>query len=336
MVYKIISYIFILGITIYCFISDFNHLIVENKVLIIGSLIGLILNLSFGLVSYLPQVKNYLIGIGLTTITSLFFYFVDIYSAGDSKYLICLSFLTPLFVNEKYNVFYSAFYPVIFSFSVGYVYLIIESIFFLFKNEQKTTTNFKSITKKIPYLIYSFLSNLLFVFFINKLMLKIFGNIYDNYYYFFVFICVVLLNYFNKIKIEIVKICIVLLSTTCLIIFKEIIELNLISFVVVLVYYSLNNFISNYNYKQIDINKLEEGMILSSNSVIILSAYNFENLPSDVSESTKAKLTKDNIKAIDKISKIIKITKLNIVRKLPFASFISVAYLLFVLGGSLL
>ena len=91
----------------------------------------------------------------------------------------------------------------------------------------------------------------------------------------------------------------------------------------IVVSYSLKNFVNTYNYKKINIDNIKAGMILSlETSVVIASKQKTFKKISD--ETLKSRLNKEDVELLKRIDfEKIGINDIVVVRKIPFASFIA-------------
>lgn len=85
----------------------------------------------------------------------------------------------------------------------------------------------------------------------------------------------------------------------------------------------------SYNYKRIPTASVRKGMILSSRTVFSFAKSRVKGLPCDMSEGMKARLTEEEVSAIHRWEESVYGShEVIIVRKLPFALFISIGFLL--------
>lgn len=99
----------------------------------------------------------------------------------------------------------------------------------------------------------------------------------------------------------------------------------------------IKNFVDDYNYEFIDVENVKTGMILSTESSIVLANDRLSRFNKLSDETLKSRLTEEDVKAIiDFSTKRDYIKQVSIVKKIPFALFIALATICVVVGGNLL
>ena len=105
------------------------------------------------------------------------------------------------------------------------------------------------------------------------------------------------------------------------------------AYLIVAVLFVLRQLIARYNYKTIDVSELKTGMILAVACVVQMLPSRIPNLPDGTSEDLRCRLTQVQVDAVEKWSSKNKVSEITIVRKIPFALFISLGYAMFVVMG---
>ena len=91
---------------------------------------------------------------------------------------------------------------------------------------------------------------------------------------------------------------------------------------------------SEYNYKQIKTSEIKEGMVLSYATVASFSNSRVKGLPQITTEDIQSRISEAEAESIRRweCSKS-GLQTITIVRKLPFACFISIGFILFIILG---
>ena len=105
-------------------------------------------------------------------------------------------------------------------------------------------------------------------------------------------------------------------------------------YLVIALLFVLRQLIARYNYKNIPISEVKPGMIPSAANVAMMAPSGIPGLPTGTTEDLRCKLSVENIAAIKKwYTKNKNFQTVTIVRKIPFAIFISMGYCLFIFLG---
>ena len=108
-------------------------------------------------------------------------------------------------------------------------------------------------------------------------------------------------------------------------------SINWKTYIVIVLLLSFRTFADKYNYKSIPVAELKTGMILSMASIVLFSGSKVQGLPESSTEDLKSRLTVDEVDSIKRWSKAkAGRESVIIVRKIPFALFIAIGTLIFV------
>lgn len=326
-------------VCIYSSVSDLKNGVVLNKVLCLAIVPILIFDvLYYGFLNK-EYIVEFAINFFIISIFAILLYATHIWGAGDSKLLIFIALSTPVGIYYHYgNERASLLALLIFVFSIGYLFLLIESIIFKIKK----TESFKSEINKnmILEFVKDYIIGGIYLTLFASVMSRMFAEFYyDNQILFSVLnIFIVMLIFdveiFRKtwaLGMSFVADIAIMLSSK-----QNIFATEPWIYIVIALLFILRQLISQYNYKRIQVEKLKPRMIISAANVIQMSGSKIANMPSGITEDLRSRLTEEEVCAVKKWYNQHKdFEYITIVSKIPFAIFISLGYLFFVLLGLL-
>ena len=317
--------------------SDFQFGIIRNNVLKVALIIGVVINVIYLSLFVRFAIKDFFINWVLISILSMLLYFYHFWAAGDSKLLICISFLTPArYYVEDTHI--TGIYYIIFIFLVAYVYIIVDSIIQnvkkkrFFKENSFTRNNIVIFLKRycVSYLYLRALS--------IALQLALRDFYYKNSVLFaFINIFIVILihekSFFKNIRTLIVMVVINMGLIVYLVInHQTVFSIEILrNYGIVVLALILKDLVSGYNYEEISTASVVKGMVLSYSTVALFGPSRVKGLPQLTYEDMRSRLTDEEVEAIHRWekSKYGKSTVI-IVRKMPFAIFIILGTALFI------
>lgn len=326
---EIVLYSLSLLIAIYSSYTDIKYHVVKNKAL----LCCFVLAIPFILIYYLycnrMMIGKYVINVIVCSFISLLLYHLKIWGGGDSKLFILIVLCIPARLYYfNYNNLPLLEFP-IFVFSFGYLYLFAESMYLYFKKHQ----SLKLPTKEdIISFIQSYLFLSVYMIFLSEILRRIMPSYYYNNVLFFWIICSMFSILFSEYEIFHNKYLFLVVLILDIFLKANNTKITIYPYVIVFILFLLKTIISAHNYRRVNIEKIKEGDVLSSGSVMMFQSSRIKNLPNDLSENLSARLSKENVEAIGKWSKSHKqVTELTIVAKIPFVIFILFGYIYFII-----
>lgn len=326
-----------IGVCAYSASTDLKNGTVANKVLFTALIPATLLNITYYGFFTRDVLFEYMLNVLAVSILAILFYAVHIWGGGDSKMLIFLAFTMPARLYYRYgNEIFPLLSIVIFIFSFGYIYLVIHSLICAFNGAESFKSRFDkgSITAFIKdYFIGSIYLALLVnivsrtapVFYMNNQTVFLFANV-------FVVMMIFSMPLFRqKWLLAGCAVADIVFSFTS----RALFSLNDIwIYLVIALLFVLRQLIARYNYKNIPISEVKPGMIPSAANVAMMAPSGIPGLPTGTTEDLRCKLTVENIAAIKKwYTKNKNFQTVTIVRKIPFAIFISMGYCLFIVLG---
>lgn len=322
-----------------CSLSDFKINKIFNEEIFIGFIIAIIINFLYYGVFNSSEFHHYISNIIFGIVCSFSMYFLNLWAGGDTKLFILLS----LFIPSKYyynSGVISIVIIFILIFSISFIYIFIETIVFIYKKKKifESKTSLKNLKGIIQYLL--FISGIITL--IQTSLRYFIPIIYLNYSIVFMFINVFIVVYFNRkfIKInKIVRNLIMLIGLSCYIlsIYNGYFFDNTKEIIIVLTVLVFKSMAEKYNYEEISAIDVEEGMVLSISTVMLFMNSRIKGLPLKTTEDIKSRITKQEAESIRRWTNSSKgKDKIVIVRKIPFAIFISLGFISYLLIGGLL
>jgi len=319
--------------------SDIKNGVIENKKIVLSSALSAATNMIY----YVVFVQNYfvlfIVNLLAMSAVSVILYAYHIWTAGDSKLLITILLTIPgrfYFIN--YNGIVPGFLLLILIFGFAFIYISGETIYFWIKNKdwkKKIVWKRKIFWKENICAVLScvaliFISDGIAVYFFADF---INGN--DITLMMINFIVIITIMNYQALRGLIATILSVIASAGLII--HRIIPLsfsaiNYRSYVLLIAVLIIRFMAARYNYKEIPTSQVKQGMILSWGTVTGFMGSRVKGLPAITTEDLRSRLTKDEADSIARweSSKHGKDT-IVIVRKIPFAVFIAVGVLIFLI-----
>jgi preflagellin peptidase FlaK len=334
-----IQLIILFSLLIIASISDIKYGYVKNRIIIISIAIGLGSIIPYFLF-YVPNLfVTYLCNVGFSAMVGLAFYYLGIWGAGDSKLLFAIMILIPVrLYDAMHQGITTCFLVILLIFVAAFLFVIGDTLYLGIRQKNlfvRTTCqiNWKSAIKCYLF-IFSFLlltQNAISIIFQSN-------GCYDRQLYMAIYIFVLLFGIVLAEKASwVVSVILVIIAIGFSIYSRVIIrplslrdnlKFYIASFLLIL----FRNSATKYNYDTIPISELKAGMILSLKSSLLFTNSKIVGLPSISKEDMRSRLTNDEIESISKWSKYNKnIKTVTIIRKIPFAVFLSIGTGLFIL-----
>lgn len=334
----IVKLILVVTLCIFCSLSDLIRNIIPNRVLFSYFFVGVSINVFCWIKeSYFWE---QLVGIGLLWSISVILYVFHIWAAGDCKLLMVLAILIPYETYIKsFSPLFSLILVVVFSFALSYIYLIVDSVYHSIKRK-KIISKSNLIAGTKTFLI-RYISNLSYITMIDLIIRLVFPNFFTRFWILIaaINICTILLlrtikliSLYNKYIVPcLIVICLILKIVSGV---QAITVSMMIHYLIVLAAMLLRLLISEYNYEEINTSDVRKGMILSMSDTMLFVNSKIKGLPMLSTEDLRSRLTDEEANSVVKWgkSKLGKKT-VKIVKKTPFAIFISLGVIIFVALG---
>lgn len=321
--------------------TDRKENIIKNKYLLSIGCLALISNwISFYL--YMEaNIKEYFVTIGMSLCFCFLLYFMKIWAGGDCKlYLFIVLGVPSGFVTKTFFHLSLLLWIPLFAFFMGYIYIIYDSFQIKRKESKKDFTFLKNV---IPS-FFTYLKNYILLLFVNRVISSIFFSINTNFQISWIIMVLDITVLLLVTKAGLLRyrsiIVTLIIADVVFCIFDGNMLLNrntLMLWLLVIITGIIRNFADQYNYEEMDINDLKEGMILSTASSVLIANDPQSTFTKISDESLDSRLTSDEVELIKSWSfKRKVITQISIVKKVPFALFLAISTILILTGGIIL
>lgn len=333
----------ILVVAIITSISDIRRSIISNRVLLLFAVISLILNIVYYVKGF-GTLKMYFINLWIVATISLALYTFDMWAAGDSKLLAVIISLIPQNINDAYYNFgiSPALLIIVVAFSIAFIYIIFESLVLRLENHEKLVIAF-SKNQAFSFL-KNYITSVLYLSAFNYLLMFLFKDFLRANPSILLFVDLILSCLVFKFKILFTKTAVCIVTVMLLFIIalsyatkKQLLLPQTRMFFYLIGIMCLSSLSDKYNYKVINTSDIRAGMILSFAAVIEMEASRIKGLPTETTEDMRSRLTEEEAENIRRWGSS-RYGKRNvmIVKKIPFAIFISAGTACYIIGGILL
>lgn len=327
---EFISICLAICLSILCARSDVGDGIIYNKVLGVFAFVAVLIDILYYSIYGTDLLFDFFANVIILSAVSLYLFYSHSFAGGDCKMLMVMALLYP----ARYYVPYGkSILTLVFVIGIailaGYLYLlcysiraiVIKRVNFTFAYMKAWLLNF--LKSYASAMVYMLLLNCLFIFcskeglFLNPWILR--GA------------CLLLAWCVGRYPV---------LKKSSLLIFGVIavaglswmigmvpISLNPGNYVLVIFLMFCQMTIRTTIYETVRIDQLQKGMILTTMSSLLMQTSITKGLPGVSTEDLKSRLTAEEIESIKIWAKATKMEELTIVRKIPFAIFISIGFL---------
>lgn len=322
-------------------ITDLRNSIISNKLIARMLGVSVILSAMYYIFFARDLIPLYLINLLCTTVFAILFYGYNLWAAGDSKLLILIMISLParIYYENPFGPF-PGFFIILLTFAVAFICIVIDSIYQGIK--ERNLFKWSIQLPKFQNLAASYFFMVGSMTLINIVLLNLFGYFLAVSGFLITaldfLIVLSLVQIRTKINNKILNIVTVIMwilivliqGSSVLRLVKS--RLDLQAWMVVLIVMLLRMLSERYNYQRIEVEDLKPRMIPSAHTVMMFQMSRVKGLPTCMTEDLRARLDETQIESIKrwKNSKNGK-DFIVIVKKIPFAIYISVGTLLFLL-----
>lgn len=315
--------------------TDLQHGTISNKLVVVFGIMGILLDVISIFVSSPDENILFLQNALSLIVISFILYFLKIWAGGDCKLLIVVALLFPSSLYWRLSLTqFTLWYTLGFMFGTGLLYLMTESIILWLREEREGFL--KDFFWRFIVSIKYYVKALVFLSGFSHIYLKF---VYPHFHLptiIYTSICIVYIWILNRCHFFDSKIILGLLVffDVAMTLITGNITLSTMweAYLITVSFMIIRIFINRYNYKIIDAVDIEKGMILSRMSSLVMQNSTIKGLPDISDESLRSRITSEEVASVIRWSKTKNGYKqIVIVRKMPFAVFISCGVLMYLL-----
>ncbi len=317
---------------IICTKSDLCTGYIYNKDLVVFFIVALVIDVLYYGFFMRNLFIDFSINILLVGLVSLYLFFTHSFAGGDCKMMIVASLLLPARYYWKFgNTDITLIFAMGFALFAGYCYLLGNSLHAILKKRVKIT--FDYMKNSILNFFKSYIFATIYIFFFNSIIIIFSNYVIDINIWMIRGICLVIawcigrFPVFRKRVVFIPVVCMVIaiLMTTK----SHPVFLNVGNYILVLLLLFCQMTIRTTIYEKVQISQLKKGMILTTFSSVLMQKSITKGLPGVSTEDLRSRLTENQISSIKIWAQATHTDSLMIVKKIPFAIFISIGFLLY-------
>lgn len=319
----------------YCTYTDIKNGVVLNKVLAVSGCICLVLNTVYYSVFAKEYLKVFIIDFIILFALSVLMYAFNLWAAGDSKLLFLIVFAIPgrFYDTTSATGVAPAIFILAFTFAIAFIYIVAESLFLRLKNKDKF--DIFSFDKAAGFLKNYFVCSA-YIFAINYLVILIFPDFFQNnsslisLIGLFISIIIYKYDFFFRWFSILAAFLVAVGAFTAYSIMNGFIlpDFKVYIYLAIILVFRFSS--EKYNYKQIPTSAVKKGMIISAATIYSMSRSRIQGLPTGATEDMRSRISEEEAESIRRweTSKYGQ-SEISIVRKTPFAVFMSLGVIAF-------
>lgn len=318
---------------IYVTITDFKHGIIQNKVLLTAGTLGLVANIPYYFIFATSYFSAFVLNVVIMSIISIMFYALHIWAAGDSKLLMLTIFLMPARIYYQGDNVTATVVIMIIIFSIAYIYILGDSIYQGIK--EKNLFKINRFKADIILMLKQYIKCTCLVSLFGIILRFIIPEFYNKNIALMMLInmIIVLMSYNFKFFEKTVPL--IFLSVITVVCYlstnKDTFQFDYKIYILVLVVFVLRLFAEKYNYQIIPTSQVEKGMVIALSTTLCFMPSNIKGLPKNKNtEDIRSRITEEEADSIKRWEKSkYGQAEIVIVRKIPFAIFISIGSIIY-------
>lgn len=327
---EIISLCMAACLCVICTKSDSREGIIYNKTLVIFAIIAIVIDSVYYGFFAKDLLFDFLPNLALVAAISLYLFYSHSFAGGDCKMTIVLALLYPARYYLVYrNSIVTLIFAIGFAIFVGYVYLLVSSIIAIVTKKVNLTREY--VRNFICNFLKSYASAMVYIVLLNSVIILCdrVGVYVNNWVSWcagiFIAWCVGSYPIFKKVFVLVPAIILAVVISAITHIVP--ISLNPENYTLVLILLLCQMTIKTTIYEKVQVDQLRKGMILTTFSSVLMQSSITKGLPGVSTEDLKSRLTSAEIESIKIWAKATHTEELTVVKKIPFAIFISIGFL---------
>lgn len=298
-------------------------------------IMGMVLNM--GILFIDPQYDYivYATNVVIVILIALILFYSHIWAGGDSKLLIVIAAVYPAcdyFEIDGNKI--TLWILLMVTFSVGFIYIIVDSILQILKYHR--TVDYQGLRDALKGMVLGYIQNVTYIVAFSHIYHYFFEHIIKIPDVLYFIICLLIAFGIQKLKFlqENFSILAVVLFDIAMAIMTAFVPIrkDIRYYILIIAFMVIRAVAGQYNYQVIETSQIKQGMILSRYDTILMAQSKVRGLPGISDETLASRLTDQEAESIKRWenSKQGRET-LTIVRKIPFALFISTGVLTYLI-----
>ena len=328
---EILSLCFLAALCFICTKSDLKDGMIYNRTLAVFLGLAVVIDSIYYGFFVRDLFKEFIINFLIIVVVSLYMFYTHSFAGGDCKMLMVIALLFPArFYWVMGNTNTTLVFAIGFAIFAGYCYLLGNSIWSIATKKTKITG--KYIKSSLLGFAKSYITAIVYISFLNQILMLISHKVEINIWIIRL-LCLIVAGCIGKYPVF--KKLYVFLTTAFIVVILSLalrmspISLRLENYVLVIVLLICQMTIKTTLYENINVDELKKGMILSTFSSMMMQTSITKGLPGISTEDLKSRLTENEIESIKIWAKATRVESLSIVKKIPFAIFISIGMVMY-------
>lgn len=332
LILEITSLCLIAALCYLCTRSDLKAGMIYNKDLVFFLAMAGVIDVAYYGFLARDLIYTFLINLAIVGIASLFLFYTHSFAGGDCKMAIVISLLFPArFCWDVGTTNATLVVAIAFAILAGYCYLLGYSIWAIATKKVEMSLNY--IKEQLTSFIKSYVTAIVYISILNSLFMLLFDFGIEINIWIVRILCLIVAWLVGRYQVF--KRWFVFLPAFCIVVVISVatrtlpISLNIENYILVLVLLVCQMTIKTTIYETVEVEQLKKGMILTTFSSMLMQTSITKGLPGVSTEDLKSRLSIDEIESIKIWAKATHTEKLTIVKKIPFAIFISIGMCLY-------